>query len=112
MVVLDGKTLEQAERDYQSTRTDPFSHVVLENFLTEDIANQCQYECSHLPMENFVAYSDPDFEYEKFTINKTQFLPKTVKRVLDYLQSPEMIRNLTAITGMTNLRADPQSFGG
>ena len=91
-------------------QTDPFFHLVIDNFFDISTARRLS--------EEFFAYDDPRwFHYnnpieKKKTINHWNWFPKTTYQEFARLCSTEFIQHVQAITGINNLLPDIGLHGG
>jgi Rps23 Pro-64 3,4-dihydroxylase Tpa1-like proline 4-hydroxylase len=99
----------------------PFPHIIIDNFLPEDIANQIHKELT----QNDLWYRDSENWVQEYQVNKF-FLPSGNKEeiheleakvpktslVIDYLNSKEFISFLEELTGIENLFSDSEYLHG
>lgn len=90
------------------TTADPYEHVVLEPFLSEETANALLGQFPELSDQRWFRYYNPI--ENKFAMNKFDGLD-VVQKVFAALQSPEFIELVTKITGIPNLENDPHLHG-
>jgi hypothetical protein len=90
------------------TNAKPFPHVLIPNFFTEEYAN-----------EIFNIFPDPDdtwFKYDNPFEGKYLFNTFTneepIKNAIDSLYTPEFIRTISSITGISELESDPHLNAG
>jgi Rps23 Pro-64 3,4-dihydroxylase Tpa1-like proline 4-hydroxylase len=100
----------------------PFPHIIIDNFLNEftleQILNELtvynnwttdndEYVRNHQIKKYFTPQGMDPSDLDRFS----QLAPKT-KLVIDYLNSKEILTFLEKLTGIDNLLADTDSFGG
>lgn len=99
----------------------PFPHIVIDNFLPEDIANTLHQEL----LKNNTWYVDSEQWVHDFQVNKSflpggnegqvneiyKVIPKT-SMIIDYLNSKEFTSFLEELTGVDNLQSDSQYLNG
>jgi Rps23 Pro-64 3,4-dihydroxylase Tpa1-like proline 4-hydroxylase len=96
---------------FQSAK--PFPHLVLENFLEADFARELAaafptYEAASRQGLGFEALN----EKHKIQITDTNLFPEPIQRLHRALASPEFLDDLSFITGIPDLLADPELAGG
>jgi Rps23 Pro-64 3,4-dihydroxylase Tpa1-like proline 4-hydroxylase len=99
----------------------PYPHIVVDNFLEENVLETCLKE-----MTNFNYWSvDPQSQREKVQVNKffspSGLLDDSINHIksrapvtystLNYLQSNSMLNFLTSLTGIQNLQRDDHFLG-
>lgn len=102
----------------------PYPHIVLDNFIPTDIANQCYLNMSNYNnwgYDDMLGYSEfeRDSQVNKFftpwsddTMNSLQSDMPVVWKVIQYLNSPMFLSYLENLTGINNIVADPTLNGG
>lgn len=83
---------------------DPFDHVVIDNFLDEDLANKLSSEFMDYDSPNWFCYNNP-LEHKKTSNNWYHFPPATYC-FMSYLNSREFITSVEGITGIHDLYPD------
>lgn len=94
--------------------SDPFSHVVVDDFFVPEIAKVLYAEMKEYvarERNSFVKY-DQRWEKLKFTQNKLELMPHGVAGVVKYFNSDAFIGVLEEITGLRGLVSDPMLWGG
>lgn len=90
----------------------PFDHVVIDNFLSDDIACALDAEFPTPPpgsdIAPWVRYHNPI--EKKFALNRLDGLPM-MQRVFDMLQSPFFVHLVSRISGISELENDPHLHG-
>lgn len=59
-----------------------------------------------------VGYSDPHFEFQKYTCNDRSLFPPTIRAVIEELQSEKTVKSLESLSGLSNLKIDDGLWGG
>lgn len=100
----------------------PFPHIILDNFIHEYMAESARQELNSFKHWSF----DEDAYVVSGQVNK-QFAPysfnaesmqqfkkhaKVTNLIIDYLYSPAALRYLEELTGIADLRGDPDLMGG
>lgn len=99
--------------EFKSTYTtaSPYPHIVLENFLPDNIINACYTDFNTLSETNgWINYVH--FNERKKGLNKTEAIPLNLRNAIQYLNSPEFVKFLSELTGIPGLIADDQLEGG
>lgn len=87
---------------------DPFDHVVIDNFLTEDLARAVVAEFPATAEDGWCRYHNPI--EQKFARNAFEGMPMT-QRVVDMLQSPQFVDVMSRLSGIPDLESDPHLHG-
>lgn len=112
MFEFNSAVIDNAKREFAQTKSNPFPYTVMDGLLKPDIADQCFQEFQGLDLSKFVSYADPDFEFDKFAVNKRDQFPKTLGNVFEYVHSPEVIAMIENVTGLQGLKVDDGRWGG
>ena len=100
--------IETASRQWKGAQ--PFEHVVIDNFLQSDVAEQLAAE--------FPAWDDRMwYQYEnaieqKKALNHWDRFPAMTYRVMTAFNSPDFVSVLEGLTGISGLHTDPGLNGG
>jgi hypothetical protein len=101
--------LPELSKKYQSA--DPYSHIVLENFLNPAVLDDCITEFNRLnETDGWINYKH--YNEDKRGLNKLDLLPETIKGTINELNSPAFLEWLSAITGIKGLKKDDGLEGG
>jgi hypothetical protein len=101
--------LPELSKKYQTA--DPYSHIVLENFLNPSVLDECIKEFNHLnETDGWINYKH--YNEDKRGLNKLDMLPGTIKGTINELNSPEFLSWLGQITGIPGLQKDDGLEGG
>ncbi|PPR76852.1 MAG: hypothetical protein CFH06_01606 [Alphaproteobacteria bacterium MarineAlpha3_Bin5] len=88
----------------------PFPHIRLGSFLEKNIAQKA--------FKEFPMYSNPiwnhhkHFNCQKLSANKKEHFPKTIRSIVDELNSNRFASWLSKLVGIPDLRPDPSLMGG
>lgn len=85
----------------------PFPHCIIDRFLPEDILHAAQDRVTKIPWPSWTRYDSP-FERSKSACNE----PSVVSFMQCFLNSPEMVKSIETLTGITGLITDPSLHGG
>ena len=100
--------VEELSRRFASA--EPFSHVVIENFFSDKVAETLLENFPH-PTESNAPWHHYDNPIEqKYSIDDFSNLPK-IQNVIEYLQSDAVVALLRTVTGIAELEADPHLHG-
>lgn len=95
----------------QYQEASPYPHIVLENFLSPEILDECIDEFNRLN-ENDGWINYKHFNENKRGLNKIDMLPETIRETINELNSPEFLKFLSTLTGINNLQKDDLLEGG
>ncbi len=104
-------TVKNLSVDY--SRAAPFPSIVLDNFLEDEtlkeVVPSLESQVNSLPW-----YEEESgwWQIKKKWIPDPNTLPAVPRKVLNYLNSSEMLQFLEILTGIRGLIADPTNFGG
>jgi Rps23 Pro-64 3,4-dihydroxylase Tpa1-like proline 4-hydroxylase len=100
-----------AEKNHERYVTaDPFPHIALENFLRPEVLDAVLRDFPSPESQPWVAMVDKD--QKKFATNITARLAPSIRQVLFFLNSREIINFLERLTGIEGLIPDPHFAGG
>lgn len=103
-----GERLPELARRYQEA--EPFPHIHLEGFLGEAVARRMAAEFPRPADTTWIQYK----HYNERKLGKTERaeFPPEIGRVVDELNSPELVAWLSELTGIDGLLPDPSLEGG
>lgn len=88
----------------------PFPHIAIENFMRPELLDAVLRDFpgqTHVPWDGMI-----DKDQKKFAFNATSKLAPSVRQVLHFLNSKEIINFLEKLTGIQGLIPDPHLAGG
>lgn len=88
----------------------PYPHIVIDGFLEEAIARQVLKEFPGIADEGWIHYLHVN--EKKHGLNKMELLPPFIQQLIGYLNSPEVVQQLSELTGIQGLLADDSLEGG
>lgn len=97
-------------RQFLESHNSPFSHVVIDNFFTNETAEKLLEEFPHPDEALWHRYHNP--LEKKLACNNLSLLRDTTRSVLRALNSLEVISLISDISGIDKLAADPYLHGG
>jgi Rps23 Pro-64 3,4-dihydroxylase Tpa1-like proline 4-hydroxylase len=101
--------LTELSGEYQLAK--PYPHIVLENFLNEEMLDKCINEFNELNNTdgwiNYIHYNE-----KKRGLNKLDLLPAAIKQTIEELNSPRFLQFLGTLTGIKDLQKDDHLEGG
>jgi Rps23 Pro-64 3,4-dihydroxylase Tpa1-like proline 4-hydroxylase len=102
---------DQLRREFASAK--PFPFVKIEELLQSDIAQEiaASYPSFDEALEQGMTFKTVN-ERKKVQITKAEMFPVQVQRLNEALASPQFLADLSYITSMPNLLADPELVGG
>jgi Rps23 Pro-64 3,4-dihydroxylase Tpa1-like proline 4-hydroxylase len=91
--------------------SEPFNHIIIDNFFTDDVAEKI--------VQEFLPYDSPQWrgQWDNAVENKRlhnvwDLFPETIYNVFTYLNSPEWVSTLETIVGRKNVFTDIGLHGG
>lgn len=99
--------LSQLTQDFQSA--DPFPHIVIDQFLDRPAAESIYAE---FPRVDGTFRRHIHLNSHKYALGDWTRMPPSINRACQELNSPDFLRFLSTLTGITPLYADPDLFGG
>lgn len=103
-----GTRLESLAREYRGAA--PFPHVVIDDFLDPDLAEEASAAFPIADDEIWIHYSH--YNSDKHGLTKIEVIPEPMRSILTSLNSPRFLRHLEKLTGIDGLLADPDLEGG
>lgn len=92
----------------------PFPHIVIDNFLKDDVAKKCMKFSKSLKLENCDTNRLPpnkNTQY-KYGYNKLNNFPDEIKELFGFLNSKEFINKIENLTGINNLEIENTTLKG
>jgi hypothetical protein len=88
----------------------PFPHLIIDNFLPEDVAFEC---ASVFPFSDAKTWTNyVHINEKKYGLDKRNGIPSSLLRVIDQLQTLDFVHALSRTTEIPGLIADEQLTGG
>jgi|688.fasta_scaffold374054_2 hypothetical protein len=84
----------------------PFPHIVIDNFLQEDVAKNISDSFVKLKTIGFVHINENKKWSDRFNV------PVEINSAFDYLNSTDFIKKLEGLTGINDLIADVEMYSG
>ncbi len=103
-----GTRLETLASEYRGAA--PFPHVVIDDFLDPDLAEEASAAFPIADDEIWIHYSH--YNSDKHGLTKIDVIPEPMRSILMTLNSPSFLRHLEKLTGIDGLLADPDLEGG
>jgi hypothetical protein len=92
-------------------RATPFPHVVLDDFLPEDVVESCIREFPTPDDIPWTLYTDAG-NTRKLAVQDESLMGPLTRQLVSQLNASAFVRFLEALTGITGLVADPHLLGG
>lgn len=115
--MFNNKTLlniDAYKKKFKESASKPFCHIVLDDFLDQTFAEECReefLEAFKTKSTQFVSYSDPDFEFNKHTLNNTDQMPPKIKTLFESLHTKEFVSFIEKVTDLGDLKIDSGRWG-
>ena len=100
---------EKKSQEYQTAK--PFSHIVFDNFLNEDILDRVLNEFPVVTDPQWQQYKS-ETENGKLASSQYDLIPQNTRNLLDTLNTPPFLQFLEKLTGIQGLIPDPYYTGG
>ena len=107
-MILNIQDVTQLSKSFQGA--DPFDHIVIDNFLNENLAKTLSEKFPRYEDASWWMYDNP--LEKKLAYNDLDKLPNCFKTFFDYVNSQDFLDWLTVVTGVKNLKSDPTLSGG
>lgn len=98
-------------RDRKISRVHP-KYVVLDDFFDPSYIRECEKEFLELDDSDFVRYTNPLFEFEKYALNSVEKMPEKLAGLFKYIHSDDFIKVVSEITEIKDLLVDENRWGG
>ena len=103
--------MEFAEKNHEGYVTaDPFPHIAIDNFLRPEVLDAVLNDFPSSDSQPWIAMVDKD--QKKFATNVPSKLAPSIRRVLYFLNSRDIVNFLEKLTGIEGLIPDPHFAGG
>jgi len=100
----------------------PFNYIVIDNFLDDSLAKDIEIEIRKISPENWFDKEsgfghinnqvDCETQSKKVALNIRKQIPEKTNNVIDLFSSPDIIKFIEDITGISELQPDPYLLGG
>jgi Rps23 Pro-64 3,4-dihydroxylase Tpa1-like proline 4-hydroxylase len=87
-------------------------YLILDNLFDEEFIKKCEKEFLSISEDNFIKYSNPFFEFEKYTLNNSDKIPENLKILFDVIHSQNFVEQVSLVSGIENLKTDGKRWGG
>jgi len=101
------KKLDKITETFKNAK--PYSHVVIDNFLNEEIANKLS-ETFPRPNKDWWHFHNPI--EEKFIYDKLNLMDRDMRKYFLMVSKPEFVEIMQKLSGIDNLEIDPYFHGG
>lgn len=108
-MIYNKSKLEQAKLDLEKKGS---KFLVLDNLFDSEFIKLCESEFFSINKSDFIKYSNPLFEFEKYTLNNSEKIPNNLSLLFDTIHSETFIELVSKITGGMNLKTDGKRWGG
>ncbi|MFI5319417.1 MAG: 2OG-Fe(II) oxygenase [Myxococcota bacterium] len=88
----------------------PFPHIVIDDFLPADALERVVEDYPAPEQLPWIQFDKP--QEKKLAFNDLAQIPSSIRDVLQFMNSPTMLRFLEHVSGIPNLMADPYLLGG
>ena len=100
------------ETDPGDYRRDYPNYIILDNLFDPETVKKCSKDFAKIGDSNFVRYDNKFFEFEKYTLNKEELIPDSIRSIFEIIHSDEFVREVSKVTGVEDLTIDPNRWGG
>lgn len=107
-MIFDNTALERAIFEY----TNGIGYVVIDDLFNNDLMISCEREFLEIDDSEFVHYSNPMFEFNKYALNNSDKIPKTLGIVFDTIHSEDFVNRISNLSGIGGLLTDGKRWGG
>ena len=110
--IFDKEKLKNLSETYNELykSNNPYPHIVIDDFLNENIANELYESFPKQGQIDFYKYDNP--LEKKYAMDKVEILPFCIRNVLLNFNSPLFLNFLEKLTGIDGLIPDPYFRGG
>jgi len=100
------------ETDPGDYRRDYPNYIILDDLFDPEIVKKCSEDFLRIEDSNFVRYNNKFFEFEKYTLNKEELIPDSIRSIFEIIHSDEFVSEVSKVTGVEDLTIDPNRWGG
>lgn len=105
--------IKELAEEFSSSRTNPFSHTVIDNFFAPEIATKIAKAFPSASSSEFKFWHEYANPLErKLACNSVAELPPEISQALVILNAPSFVELIARISGIENLQHDPYLHGG
>jgi len=87
-------------------------YIVIDNLFDPVFLKECEKEFKNIPDYEYVRYSDPHFEFEKYALNSVDKMPSQIRDLFSFIHSPDFISFVSKIVDLDPLLVDENRWGG
>ena len=87
-------------------------YVIVDDLFDPSFIKKCEAEFMDIQDSEYVRYSDPHFEFEKYALNSVEKMPVRVREVFTFIHSQEFIKFISSIVDLSPLLVDEKRWGG
>lgn len=92
-------------------QSEPFPHLVIDDFLEAEFASGCSADFDNVHPEQWSLYSKEGYA-KKLEFRKQHLMGKHLQRFFEMANSEPFVHQLEEITGIRGLQPDPSLMGG
>ncbi|HCR85589.1 MAG TPA: proline hydroxylase [Alphaproteobacteria bacterium] len=101
---------EAADINSQYSQAEEFPHIVIDNFLNEGVLDEALKKFPAIDNDGWIHYQH--YNENKGGLNKRDYIPDELLKIIDELNSEKFVSLLREITGIKNLFPDTSLEGG
>lgn len=87
-------------------------YIILDNLFEEEFIKKCEEEFKSIGENEFIKYSNPFFEFEKYTLNNSDKIPENLRILFDIIHSDNFVEGISISSGIEGLKTDGKRWGG
>ena len=100
---LNLDSINKLELDAEYKDNNPYPHIVIDNFLNEDIAKELESYAKSLRKKDCSAKSNHKKAIKKYAFDNINNFPKNIQNIFKFLNSDTFIKKLEHLTGIKDL---------
>ena len=108
-MINQNTSIKEAKNNY--TQETP-KYVIIDDLFDQSFIKECQDEFLNIEESGFIRYSNPYFEFDKYTMNDTSKMPSKLESLFRYVHSEDFINIASEISGIDDLLVDEKRWGG
>ncbi len=97
--------------NYDYLNSNP-NYAIIDDLFDVDLIKKCESEFIKMEDSDFFRYSDPQFEYEKYSLNNVDKMPTNLRSVFNYIHSSDFLKFVEKVTSFDKLFIDEKRWGG